>query len=106
MAGFVYQQSEPNLWTVGHYDPQGKWQPESDQASDQDAAKRVAWLNGNNASEDTPDYDTTFRFLRRAVLASHMRNHAGISKPGFNQCREGFCAEWHSLFGKKGKIDE
>lgn len=43
---YVYIKSEPNLWTVGFYDPQGKWQPESDYNSAEAAAKRVAYLNG------------------------------------------------------------
>lgn len=29
MAEFVYIRSEPQLWTVGFYDPAGKWHPES-----------------------------------------------------------------------------
>ena len=37
------------LWVVGFYDPQGKWQPESDHDSRESAAKRVHWLNGGNA---------------------------------------------------------
>lgn len=43
---YVYIKSEPGLWTVGFYDPAGKWQPESDHESADEAAKRVAWLNG------------------------------------------------------------
>lgn len=43
---YVYKRSEPQLWTVGYYDPQGKWQPESDHESSEDAAKRVNYLNG------------------------------------------------------------
>lgn len=43
---YVYLQSEPGLWTVGYYDPSGKWMPESDHASKDEAAKRVRWLNG------------------------------------------------------------
>lgn len=33
MKGYVYIQSEPGLWTVGFYDPSGKWNPESDHSS-------------------------------------------------------------------------
>lgn len=44
---YAYINSEPGLWTVGFYDPQGKWHPESDHNSREEAAKRVAWLNGN-----------------------------------------------------------
>lgn len=43
---FVYIQSEAHVWTVGHYDPTGEFQPESDWSSSQEAADRVHWLNG------------------------------------------------------------
>lgn len=51
---WVYVQSEiagkngatHNLWTVGHYDPEGKWHSESDHANRSDAAARVSYLNG------------------------------------------------------------
>jgi hypothetical protein len=43
---WLYLQSEPSLWTVGYYDPQGKWHPESDHDSAELAAARVRWLNG------------------------------------------------------------
>ncbi|MDW9235440.1 Uncharacterised protein [Burkholderia pseudomallei] len=48
---YVYIESERTsdgvLYTVGFYDPQGKWHAESDHSSAGDAAKRVAWLNGS-----------------------------------------------------------
>ncbi len=43
---YVYIQSEPRLWTVGFYGPDGKWVPECDLDNPDDAAARVAWLNG------------------------------------------------------------
>ncbi len=43
---YVYIRSEPQLWTVGFYKPDGTWEPESDHASSEEAAQRVAWLNG------------------------------------------------------------
>lgn len=60
MASYVYIRSEAagrancehDLWTVGFYDPAGRWHPESDHASASDAAARVAWLNGFNPSLD------------------------------------------------------
>lgn len=33
-------------YTVGFYDPCGHWRPESDHGSSEEAARRVAWLNG------------------------------------------------------------
>lgn len=44
---YVYIQSEPQLWTVGFYDPQGNWHPETDHNTKDEAAKRAAWLNGD-----------------------------------------------------------
>lgn len=43
---YVYIQSEPNLWTVGFYSPDDKWNPESDHKTKESAAERVHYLNG------------------------------------------------------------
>ena len=43
---YVYIRSEPGLWTVGFYTPDGKFEPESDHSNTEEAARRVAWLNG------------------------------------------------------------
>lgn len=51
---YVYIKSEPHLWTVGFYSPDGKWNSESDWDSKDDAAKRVAYLNGKS-SDTYPD---------------------------------------------------
>ena len=47
---YVYIQSEfsPPLWTVGFYDPDGKWVPESDHSVREEAARRVRYLNGGD----------------------------------------------------------
>jgi len=45
---YVYIKTEPTLWTVGFYDPQGKFQPESDHETPGEAAARVCVLNGGN----------------------------------------------------------
>lgn len=50
IAMWVYVQSEPSLWTVGFYDPKGKWHTDSDHTSQDAAAERCAWLNGSRAS--------------------------------------------------------
>jgi hypothetical protein len=46
---YVYIKSEPLLYTVGFYDPSGKWHSESDHDSKDEAAARVAYLNGKSA---------------------------------------------------------
>lgn len=49
---YVYIKSEPQLWTVGFYDPKGNWNPESDHNNKESAAERVHYLNGwgNNSN--------------------------------------------------------
>jgi len=52
---YVYISSEPGLWTVGFYQPDGKFVPESDHPSIVTACSRVSFLNGNNYEEhDNP----------------------------------------------------
>lgn len=48
---YVYIKSEPGLWTVGFYSPDGEWHPESDHTSTEEAAKRVYYLNGGRDSD-------------------------------------------------------
>ena len=43
---YIYLNSEPGLWTVGYYDPQGNFQPEGDYNDKERAAQRVHYLNG------------------------------------------------------------
>lgn len=48
---WVYIQSEPKLYTVGFYAPDGGWYPDSDHDSQDEARKRVHYLNGGNENE-------------------------------------------------------
>lgn len=43
---YVYIKTEPRLWTVGFYEPNGRFQTESDYNDRKEAAQRVHWLNG------------------------------------------------------------
>lgn len=43
---YVYLRSEPSLWTVGFYHPDGRWEAESDHQRAEEAAQRVHWLSG------------------------------------------------------------
>ena len=45
-VSWVYEQTEPKLFTVGFYDPDGQWHPDSDHSTKEEAAKRVCQLNG------------------------------------------------------------
>jgi len=51
-TSYVYKMTEPGLYTVGFYDPNGKWIPESDHSQKDGktgrelAADRVHYLNG------------------------------------------------------------
>lgn len=47
---YVYIESEPGLYTVGFYDPSGKWHSDSDHETREAARRRVAYLNGANVS--------------------------------------------------------
>ena len=44
---YVYIRSEAQLWTVGFYSPDGKWNSESDHDTREEAAKRVRYLSGD-----------------------------------------------------------
>jgi len=45
---YVYIKSEKHLWTVGFYNPDGKFIAESDHDSSEEASQRVHWLNGKS----------------------------------------------------------
>jgi hypothetical protein len=47
---YVYKRTEFSpycLYTVGYYEPNGEWVPESDHDTSEQAAERTAWLNGS-----------------------------------------------------------
>jgi hypothetical protein len=50
-VNWVYIESEKELWTVGHYDPEGKWHPDSDHSVKEEAAQRCHWLNGGDFAD-------------------------------------------------------
>lgn len=52
---YVYLKSEPQLWTVGFYSPDGKWNPESDHGTPEQAAARVHYLNGGR--DESKEYN-------------------------------------------------
>jgi hypothetical protein len=57
---YIYKQTEPKLWTVGFYTPDGEWIPEKDFDDPENAADRVAILNGRGkVPADTVEIRTT-----------------------------------------------
>ena len=50
---WVYDEFERGLWTVGFYDPSGKFHPESDHTTPEAAARRVHYLNGGREPDET-----------------------------------------------------
>jgi hypothetical protein len=48
---YVYIQSEPQLWTVGFYAPDGSWNPDSDHSSKDKAKECARYLNQEIAFE-------------------------------------------------------
>ena len=45
---YVIIESEPGLWTVGFYTPEGEWKPLEDFEDKTEAVARVHYLNGGN----------------------------------------------------------
>jgi hypothetical protein len=50
MTSWVYRLTEPHLWTVGFYSPVGEWFIDRDYSDREEAAKRVAYLNGSKVA--------------------------------------------------------
>lgn len=48
MNQYVYLNSEPGLYTVGFYNPDGEWVAESDHKDSEQASERVHYLNGGS----------------------------------------------------------
>ena len=47
--GWIYIQSEPWVWTVGFFSPDGEWHKDSDWNTKYQAAARVHYLNGGDS---------------------------------------------------------
>jgi len=49
-VSYVVKNFEPGLWTVGHYQPDGKFDPEADYADQVAAGQRCHFLNGGTSA--------------------------------------------------------
>jgi hypothetical protein len=63
---FIYIKTEPQLWTTGHYDPDGRFHPDDDFGSPDEAADRCAYLNGD-ASVDLDEVKDLIKALKKEV---------------------------------------
>lgn len=68
---YVYIRSEPNLYTVGFYSPDGKWNPDSDFGTRDEARQRVNYLNGGNDLAKLKTELDNFKSLVNLNLHNH-----------------------------------
>lgn len=68
---YVCIQSEPRLWTVGFYKPGGRWIPEGDYDTPEEAAARVRYLNGEHVTLD-PSMLCLIKDLAQALQGHHL----------------------------------
>ncbi len=54
---YVVKNFEPGLWTVGHYQPDGKFDPEADYTDQVAAGQRAHFLNGGTSAALTQERD-------------------------------------------------
>lgn len=76
---FVYKQTEPGLYTVGFYSPDGEWHSASDHESSNDAANRVHWLNGGLGSPDAVSEERFQALEKRVNVLDERANKAARS---------------------------
>jgi hypothetical protein len=48
---WIYIKTEPALWSVGHYNPNGEFIAESDWTTPDKAAARINYLNGGTGTD-------------------------------------------------------
>lgn len=79
---YVYINSGSGLYTVGFYEHDGKWVAESDHEDKEDAAKRVAWLNGSGGSTQEKKQVQVVKSLKElaqeAITIQHACNLSGL----------------------------
>jgi hypothetical protein len=68
---YYYKRTERQLWTVGHNDSDDKFMPESDYGSKEEAAKRVAYLNGGESNES----ESTNELIKKLIGTQERGNY-------------------------------
>lgn len=84
---WVYVKSEPGLWTVGFYAPDGQWHTDSDHGSQDAAGDRAAYLNGSQKHAAAPALAEALQYIHDAHhpdAADHMPELRGITESQFD----------------------
>lgn len=76
---YVHVKSDTNLWTVGFYDPDGKWHPESDHSYEIDATDRVAELNGGRPHRRLTSAESICGDMAFMVQLAHRANPEAVA---------------------------
>lgn len=104
---YVYIKTEPKLWTVGFYKPDGHLEPESDHASPEAAAARAAWFNGGKSADAVNALSGLVAYIEELyhddLQCDHEVNLCGCSLKGELRAAREVVAQYGV---KEGKADE
>jgi len=69
---YVYKRAQgENLYTVGFYDPSGRWIPDSDWSNREEAAERVHYLNGGGIGSNAEEILKDISFAIQAIANTY-----------------------------------
>ena len=71
----MYVYIRTDCYTVGFYDPKGKWYPESDHETKEEAASRVHYLNGGNGDETGTVVNLDRSLIEKEGLLEKVNKH-------------------------------
>jgi hypothetical protein len=81
----IHKQHAPDLFTVGHYDPDGKFVPQSDYHTEQSAADRVHYLNGGDVVRSRQDLIDLVEKTVNAAITRHLNKEPHLYADGSNR---------------------
>lgn len=91
---YYYQRTEPGLWTVGHKNGDGEFEPESDHRYLDDAVKRVTFLNTGHREAD--EHDPTFAAQADGRWGVHCTGCSRQAGDYVWPCKKGYCKDYPS----------
>lgn len=106
MTNWIYQQTEPGLFTVGFYTPGGEWKTDSDFNDRNVAADRVHYLNGGSDQQEAADIEPMDEELKKITLnALEVRVKESLTRRGkFEESLNG--ENWDDHTRKMKNINE